>query len=94
MMLNDEKILHLTHQLLKALLEKKLIEPVEEESKIRAEIKRTIISELKIGEGIDSIVRKKLQSFSKNIVEGSPEWEILYKKFFKEEEIKRGRKSG
>jgi hypothetical protein len=94
MMLNDDKILHLTHQLLKALLEKKLIEPVEEESKIRAEIKRAIISELKIGEEIESIVRKKLQSFSRNVVEGSSEWEVLYKKFFKEEEIKRGRKSG
>jgi hypothetical protein len=94
MMLNDDKILHLTHQLLKALLEKKLIEPVEEESKIRAEIKRAIISELKIGEEIESVVRKKLQSFSRNVVEGSSEWEVLYKKFFKEEEIKRGRKSG
>jgi hypothetical protein len=94
MMLTDEKILYLTHQLLKALLEKKLIEPIEEESKIRTEMKRAIISELKIGEEIDSIARKKLQSFSRNIIEGSPEWEVLYRKFFKEEEIKRGRKSG
>jgi hypothetical protein len=94
MMLSDDKITHLSHILLKGLKEKKLIEVVEEESKIRAEIKRAIISELKIGEEIDSAVRRKLQSFSKKIVEGSPEWEILYKKFFKEEEIKRGRASG
>ncbi len=94
MMLSDDKITHLSHILLKGLKEKKLIEVTEEESKIRAEIKRSIISELKIGEEIDSAVRRKLQSFSKKIVEGSPEWEILYKKFYKEEEIKRGIASG
>ncbi|OGW41115.1 MAG: hypothetical protein A2Y97_12460 [Nitrospirae bacterium RBG_13_39_12] len=94
MMLSDDKILHLSHVLLKGLIEKKLIEVIEEDSKIRAEIKRTVISELKIGEDFDSSVRKKLQSFSRKIVEGSPEWEIMYRKFFREEEIKRGRASG
>ncbi|MEW6068560.1 MAG: DUF507 family protein [Nitrospirota bacterium] len=94
MMLSDEKILHLSHMLFRGLIERRLIEPLEEEGRIRSEIKRTVIAELKIGEDIDSIVKKKLQSFSRKIVEGSPEWEILYKKFFKEEEIKRGRISG
>ncbi len=94
MMLSDDKISHLSHVLLKGLLERKLVEPVEEDGKIRTEMKRTIISELKIGEEIDSVVRRKLQSYAKKIVEGSPEWEILYKKFFREEEIKRGRAPG
>jgi hypothetical protein len=94
MMLSDDKIIHLSHVLLKGLTEKKLVDLIEEEGKVRAEIKRTIISELKIGEEIDSVVRRKLQSFSRKIVEGSPEWEILYKKFFKEGEVKRGRASG
>jgi len=94
MMLSDDKILHLSHMLFRGLIDRKLIDPVEEESKIRAEIKRSIITELKIGEEIDSTVRKRLQSFSKKIFEGSPEWEILYKKYFKEEEVRRGRVSG
>jgi hypothetical protein len=94
MMLSNDKIIHLSHMLLKGLTEKNIIEPIEEESKIRAEIKRVIISELKVGEDIDLAVRRKLQSFSRKIVEGSPEWEILYKKFFREEETKRGRVSG
>ncbi|MBM4128502.1 MAG: DUF507 family protein [Nitrospira sp.] len=91
MMLSEEKITHLSHVLLKGLIEKDLIEVLEEEGKIRAEIKRTIIAELKVGEDIDMTVRKKLQSFSKKLVEGSPEWEVLYKKFFREEEVRRGR---
>ena len=93
MMLSEDKITHLSHMLLKGLIERNLVEILEEEGKIRAEIKRTIISELKIGEEIDSLVRKKLQSFSKKIAEGSPEWEVLYRKFFREEEVKRGRAS-
>lgn len=93
MMLSEDKIFHLSHVLLKGLTERKLV-LVEDEGKARAEIKRTVISELKIGEQMDSVVRKKLQSFSKKMIEGSPEWEILYKKFYREEEIKRGRAPG
>ncbi len=93
-MLSDDKISHLSHVILKGLAGKKLIEVLGEESKIRSEIKRTITAELRVGEEIDAVIRKKLQSYSKKIVEGSPEWEILYKKFYREEEIKRGRASG
>jgi hypothetical protein len=93
MMLSEDKISHLSHVLLKGLIERNLIEPIDEEGKIRAEIKRTIISELKIGEEINAVVRKKLLSFSKKIAEGSPEWEVLYRKFFREEERKKGRAS-
>lgn len=92
MMLSDDKITHTTHIILKGLLDKGLIKLKEDDGVIRREIKRTIINELKIGEDIDSVVRKKIQSFSKRPVEGSAEWEILYKKFFEEEEKKRGRR--
>ena len=88
MMLSEEKITHLTHVLLQGLINRNLIGLNDEEGKIRREIKRIVVNELKIGEDIDSAVRKKLQSFSRKLSEGSPEWEVLYKKFFREEEIK------
>jgi len=94
MMLSDDKISHLSHVLLKGLLERKLVVPLEEEGKVRTEMKRTILLELKVGEEIDAVVRRKLLSYSKKIVEGTSEWEILYKKFFREEEMKRGRAPG
>ena len=94
MMLSEDKISHLSHVLLKGLMQQGMVELVEDEGTIRREIKRTIVSELKVGEEIDQIVRKKLQSFSKKLIEGSPEWEVLYKKFFREEEIKKGRATG
>ncbi len=94
MMLSEDKISHLSHVLLRGLIQQGLVELVEDEGAIRREIKRTIVSELKIGEEIDDIVKKKLQSFSKKLIEGSPEWEVLYRKFFREEEIKKGRATG
>lgn len=94
MMLSDDKISHLSHVLLSGLIKGKLVDPREEEGTIRREIKRTIVAELKIGEEIDQMVRKKLQSYSRKLIEGSPEWDVLYKKFFREEEIKKGRATG
>lgn len=92
-MLSDDKITHLSNLVLKGLLEKNLIKLKEDDGAVRREIRRSIVEELKIGEEIDQIVRKKLEKSSRKLIEGSPEWEILYKKLFKEEEIKRGRLS-
>jgi hypothetical protein len=89
MMLSEEKITHMSHILLKGLKEREIIEVIEDEGKIRRQIRRSIIEELKLGEEIDEAVRKKLQSYSRKIIEGSQEWEVLYRKFFKEEEEKR-----
>jgi len=92
MMLSDEKISHTSHVLLRGLLENKLIALKAEDSEARREIKKTIVGQLKIGEDIDAAVTKKLQSFSRKLVESSPEWEVLYRKFYEEEEVRRGRK--
>lgn len=92
MMLSDDKITQMTHIVLKGLIDRGMITLKEDDGLIRREIKRTIINELKIGEDIDVAVRKKLQSLSKKLVEGSSEWEVLYKKYYEEEEVKRGRK--
>ncbi len=94
MMLSDDKIIHLSHVLLKGLKEEKLIVPKAEDSEIRREIKRAIIKQLQYVEEIDTQVRKKLNSFSRKIIEGSPEWEVLYRKFYREEEVKRGIDTG
>lgn len=89
-MLTDEKKSHLCHMLLKGLLDKDLIDIRDEEGKVRKQMKRSLESFLKASEAIDVSVRKKLQSYSRKIVEGSPEWEVLYKKFYKEEAARKG----
>jgi hypothetical protein len=93
MMLSEDKISHLSHVLLKGLLDQDVVELHDDDAAVRKEIKRTVVTELKIGEEIDQVVRKKLQSLSKKVMEGTPEWEVLYRKYFREEEIKKGRAS-
>ncbi|MFA5352993.1 MAG: DUF507 family protein [Thermodesulfovibrionales bacterium] len=92
MRLSDDKVSQLTHAVLKGLMDKDMITLKEDASLLRREIKRTILSELKAGDDLDEVVKKKLQSFSKKLVEGSPEWDILYRKIFEEEENRRGRR--
>ncbi|MEE9523193.1 MAG: DUF507 family protein [Thermodesulfovibrionales bacterium] len=93
MRLSDDKISHLSHVLLKGLIDKDVIETKAEDGKIRKEIKRVIEGELKAGEQLDEAVRRKLQSLSRKLIEGSPEWEVLYQKYYAEEEVRRGRSS-
>jgi uncharacterized protein len=92
MMLSDDKISHTTHMLLKGLLDNKLVTLNADDSEVRREIKRTLVSQLKVGEDMHEAVTKKLLSFSRKLSEGSPEWEVLYRKFYEEEEARRGRK--
>jgi hypothetical protein len=89
--LSDEKISHLSHVILKGLIDKRAVAPLAEDGVIRREIKRVITEEVKIAKEIDSMVQQKLRSYSKKIYEGSPEWEVLYQKFFEEEAAKKGR---
>jgi hypothetical protein len=92
MMLSDDKISHISHILLSGLKNKDLIVVRADEGKIRKEIKRTIVNQLKVGDDIDKTVRGKILSLTKKVVEGSPEWDILYSKYYAEEENKKGRR--
>jgi hypothetical protein len=91
-MLSEDKISHLSHVLLKGLLDRKLVTLHDEEGAVRKEIKRAIAAELRVGAEIDAAARKKLESLSRKPVEGSAEWDVLYRKFFDEEEVRRGRR--
>jgi hypothetical protein len=91
-MLTDDKISHLSHVLLKGLLDRGVVTLHEDEGAVRKEIKRAIAAELKVGADIDVAVKKKIESLSRKPVEGSVEWDVLYRKFFDEEEVRRGRR--
>ena len=91
MRLSDDKISHLTHVVLKGMIEQKALTPLVDEGQIRREMRRVIMNELKLADSIDEAVKRKLQSYSKKIYEGTSEWEVMYNKFFEEETSKKGR---
>jgi hypothetical protein len=84
-MLSDDKVSHLSHVILGTVKKSPLIRIKSEEGKVLREIKRVLAAELAHEGEIDQKVRAKLASYSRGIVEGSPEWDVLYRKTFEEE---------
>ena len=87
-MLSEDKVSHLSHVILLAVKNSPLVQVKTEDGRILKEIKRVLASELGQEQDIDRKVRAKLGSYSRGIVEGSPEWEVLYRKTFEEESRK------
>ena len=91
MKLSREKVLKLSHLVLHALNNDDNVEFFADVQEIRGEIVHLIEAELKTDEAIDAIVRRKIESQKRAIIEGSDEWEVLYRKYY-EDEITRHRK--
>jgi hypothetical protein len=90
MRLSDDKVTHMSHVLLKGLLEKDTIDITEDDGKVRHAIRRAITHQLKLGDQIEKTVVTKIESLSRGVSEGSAEWDILYKQYYEEEERKHG----
>ena len=91
MKLSREKILRLSHLILAHLDQDDGVEYFADPQEVRGDIVRLISEEMKTDEAIDVLVRRKIESQKRTIVEGSEEWEILYRKYY-EEEVARHRK--
>ncbi len=84
-MLSEDKISHLSHIILQAVKNSPLVKVQADEGRVLKEIKRVLAFELAQEEEIDRKVKAKLASYSRGIVEGSAEWDVLYRKAFEEE---------
>ena len=89
MRLSHGKINHVTNLLMDHLRTNPEVEFFSDDSEIRMEIVRVINEELKDDEVIDIEVRRKIESQQRDIPEGSEEWDILYRRYYDEEMIKR-----
>jgi hypothetical protein len=90
MLLSEEKVNHLAHVILAAIKKSLTAKLTGDDAATLREIKRVLAAELAQEEAIDRAVRARLASYSRPIVEGSQEWDILYRKTFEEESRKRG----
>jgi hypothetical protein len=89
MLLSEEKVSHLSHLILNHLKNPANASLKVEDVMVLREIKRVLSTELKVEEEVDTVVRRRLASYSKPLAEGSAEWETLYRKAFEEEMRKR-----
>ena len=90
MRLSEEKITHLSHVIFDALSKKGAIKAADD-ARVRRELKQIIARQVKKEEEVEEAVRKKILSYSRKILEGSPEWDVLFQKHYQEELKKKGR---
>jgi len=82
--LSDDRISHIAHLISDGIWNDDLVDFVDDK-KVLDDIKRTITSFMKIEDDADTSARNKIRSLSRDVPEGSREWDILYKKYFEEE---------
>ena len=90
MRLSRDKVNKLAHVVADALAEMDQVDFVEDRNTVRLEV-RKILEELLMQEArIDQAARQKIESQRRTILEGSQEWDILYRKYYNEEVKKLG----
>ncbi len=85
MKLSHEKVIHLSHVILRALENARGVRFETEPNQVRLKIVELLRSELRRDEEIERRVRTKIVSQKRSIPEGSPEWDILFRKYYEEE---------
>lgn len=85
MRLSREKTIRLSHVITDHLVSNDDVEFIEDRDTIRQKTVQILTEILKEEEGMDAEVRKKISSQKKEILEGSEEWEVLYRKYYAEE---------
>ncbi len=89
MRLSEARILYLARESLARLRDEKLAEIPNFQVALR--IGREIIEkQVEEGDAVDAIVRRKIASLKRGVVEGSAEWTILYRRNRDEELRKKG----
>ena len=85
MRLTREKTVRLSHRIIEYLVSSPDVDFVEDRDTIRQEIVNILTSLLKLEEQVDAEARAKIGSQKKKeILEGSEEWDILYRRYYTE----------
>jgi hypothetical protein len=85
MRLTREKVVRISHQLIELLVQSNDVEFVEDRDTIRQHMVQTMTNVLKEEEKVELEVRKRITSQKKEILEGSEEWDVLFRKYYSDE---------
>ena len=90
MRLSRDKVNKLAHNVTDALAGMDNVDFVEDRNTIRLEVRRILEEFLAHEAKIDAAARQKIENQKRTILEGSQEWDILYRKYYNEEVKKLG----
>ena len=90
MRVSRDKVNKVAHVLTDALAEMSEVEFLEDRNTLRLEVRKILEELLNQEEKIDQAARHKIENQKRTILEGSQEWDILYRKYYNEEVKKLG----
>ena len=85
-----ERMNQIANMIRDLIMEDETVEIYEEPPIIRNRIRQILLDALREEEEIDREVRERIKSYSKRIVEGTPEWNHLYRRIYEDALKKRG----
>lgn len=90
MKLSHEKIVQVSHRIMGAIEALDEVEIFEEPNTIRQEIVKILTELMHEEEKIDELIKTRIASQKRTILEGTGEWEILHRKYYNDELRKLG----
>ena len=88
--LSRDKVNVLARAVSEALAQMENVDFIEDKNSIRLEVRRLMEELLAQEAKIDQSARQKIESQKRTIIEGSQEWDIMYRKYYNEEVKKLG----
>ena len=85
-----DKVNVLARSVSEALAQMDNVDFIEDMNSIRLEVRRLLEELFAQEEKIDQSARQKIESQRRTIIEGSQEWDIMYRKYYNEEVKKLG----
>ena len=90
MRVSRDKVNKVAHVATDAMAEMDALDFIEDRNTIRLEVRKILEELLNQEEKIDQAARHKIENQKRTILEGSQEWDILYRKYYTEEVKKLG----
>lgn len=91
MIISEDRQSHFARLITDGIWNDDLVDYTDDDDALRA-VKRAILKFVQEGEDIDKKAREKIASLKRGVAEGSPEWDVMYGKYFDEEMGRRGSK--
>lgn len=89
MILSEDRVGYLARIVVDGIWNDDLVDYVDDDAALRA-AKKGLNEFVKTVQEVDKTVQAKVASLKRGVPEGSPEWDIMYFKYFEEEMKRRG----
>jgi hypothetical protein len=85
MKLSHERCVHLSHLFVNALEDEESVEFLRDPNDVRLKMLQILEAELLKEDELEEAIRRKIASQKRDVPEGSPEWDLLFRKYYEEE---------